>query len=177
MRQKKKSINRYLMVSWITVILLTFTKSGFAEIGKSLEGFKNSAFMKSRGIIFGDSYEPTAEARFKAGYNYAFQSKDKKYKIELIADKQGNEISAQFLHYPLPENDWEDYKNLRLSVDFVSEASGRKIDINEFTEFMMRVKRSKEGIGYTNRLAGYLVTVAVYGLKSDLIGWNISVEK
>jgi hypothetical protein len=171
MNKKRLTVARILIVT-----TLFFPSKASAEIGKSINDFKKCNFYNILRIKHDDShqvlFDPEPRYIGKTSFNFlGYLDKEQRYRMQLIADKDGKNIILQYLFCPLTKDKQLALNDSIFIFGFVKETSGGKINIDEFTNFMQRVSKLPLDKEYNQIINGYLITIAIFE------GWHIYISR
>ena len=161
---------------WFSLFLLTFLSRAHGSVGGSVDDFKNSKFAAAENFAFHDSYLITDDPVYKGKYAFNFFTPDRRYKLQLIADKRGKNIVFEYLLYPAADDQMIALKDGSIAISFVSQSSGQAVPAEQFVSIVSEANRGSRNVKYTKDINGYSVTVARYETDA-LSGWAIGIHK
>ncbi|HOU35964.1 MAG TPA: hypothetical protein PLJ26_00890 [Candidatus Omnitrophota bacterium] len=165
-----KKIFPFLVWSFI------YASCAYAQIGTSVKAFKAGSFARAEGFTLQGSYLITEDPAFEGKYAYNFFTEDNRYRIQLIADKKGNNIVFEYLMYPFAEDPDLAMKDGSIAISFVSQASAQAVTPDEFVSLVSEANKGAPNVRYTKVIRGYTVSMTRHRTEI-LTGWSIGVRR
>ncbi|MCU0650737.1 MAG: hypothetical protein MUC52_00690 [Candidatus Omnitrophica bacterium] len=148
----------------------------FGQIGRSVDEFKKSKFAVQEGFKFHDSYLITEDPLYQGKYAFNFFTADKRYKLQIIADRLGKAIVFEYLFYPVADNEMIALKDGSITLDFVSQSSGGKVSADQYISLVCEANAGNRNVKYTRKIEDFIVALTRYDNKM-ISGWSIGVNK
>jgi len=172
----------------ITLSVFLFSSISYAEIGKSVDDFKESKFAEVYSLKLVESgmveeyISPEDFIRpkefgllYKGKKSFLFKSPKEKLTVGLIASTDGKKVVCQELVFPLTSKDIEQFMYAGYTISFLHEATGGEIRSNlaadTIPQMMKEVKQTERSS--VKRIKGYTIR-ADYNLLS---GYEIIICK
>jgi hypothetical protein len=161
---------------WFFLFSFVSLSAAYARIGGSIDDFKKSKLAAAEGFTFHDSYQLTDDPVYDGKYAYNFFTADKRYKLQLIADKKGTGIVYEYLFYPVAEDQMIALKDGSIAISFVSQASMQAVLPEQFVTLVSEANKGTRNVKYSKGISGYTVSLTRYDTKI-LSGWSIGIHK
>jgi hypothetical protein len=161
---------------WFFLISFVCLSAAHARIGGSIDDFKISKLAAAEGFAFHDMYQLTDDPAYQGKYAFNFFTVDKRYKLQLIADKKGNNIVYEYLFYPAADDQMIALKDGSIAISFVSQASTQAVLPEQFVSLVSEVNGGARNVKHSRDISGYVVSLTRYDTKI-LSGWSIGIHK
>lgn len=133
-----------------------------AQIGESLKGLRQSSLVKGH-KFFQDSSWESQRVSLTTGYKmYLFLDQAKRYSFEVMTNQGGTYIYREAFSFPFKKDSSEFEKDKAVALEFIQEASGKKIEEKEFLSFLETVKGGVAGKEYKREFGDYLIKASVF---------------
>jgi hypothetical protein len=162
--------------AWFFLLSCACASSACAQIGASVEDFKTGTFALAEGFTQQSTYQITDDPLYKGTYAYNFFTADKRYKLQLIADKKGKHILFEYLFYPVADDQMIALKDGSIAISFVAQSSQEAVAPEQFVSLVSEANKGKRNIKYTKAINGYTVSVTRFDTPR-LTGWSIGIHK
>jgi len=178
-KSKSNNADIYFMIKK-TVLVFLFCciclSAAHARIGSSVDDFRKSEFAAAEGFTFHDSYQLTDDPVYQGRYAHNFFTADKRYKLQLIADRKGENIVFEYLFYPAADGQAIALKDGSIAISFAAHASAQAIAPGQFVSLVSEANMGARNVKYTRDINGYTVALTRYDTKM-LSGWSIGIHK
>jgi|GEM_PF-5404360 len=152
----------------VFLITFLFVDNIYAEIGKSVKDFQNSAFTKAETVKQYDAWRIGKTAIFY------FNDPPKRYLLQLKVDLDKNYVIEQSLDYLTPDNQTQADTDIAFMIKLLEEATGNRIEPKKLSDLVIAVfeKALRTKKPQTEEIKGYKITI---GARSNSI--NVCVNK
>jgi len=117
---------------WFFLFSCACLSAAYAQIGRSVDDFRKSEFAAAENFTFHDTYLLTDDPVYQGKYAHNYFTPDKRYKLQLIADKKGKTIVFEYLFYPAADDQMIALKDGSIALSFVSQASAQAVTPEQF---------------------------------------------
>jgi hypothetical protein len=152
---------------------LVYSDVAFAQVGETVKKFTRSKIVKDFAFVLDSTLDTGPFSTTPGQEKRIYKSKDNRYTIEVIADKEGKNVILEKLSYPLSES--QDPNDERCVTEFVSAATNDLVNKEDFLRLYKEIRHS-QGKKLELIEGGFIVSVAVYhhALYKEM---NITVTK
>jgi hypothetical protein len=162
--------------AWFFLFSLVCLSAANAQIGRSVDEFRQSKFAAAEGFTFLDSYQLTDDPVYRGKFAFNFFTADKRYNLQLIADKKGRNIVFEYLFYSATDDVMLSLKDGSISLAFIAQASADTVLPEAYISLVAETNGGARNKKYSRVMSGYTVSLTRFDTKK-LSGWSIGIHK
>lgn len=146
-----------------------------AEVGGSTRDFKHSGLVRTYHFILDETVDVGVYSTMPGKKKFLYKSRDNRYFLELISDKNEEEITSQNLTFFYRSQLSEADQDKACALDFFKEATGGKIEEKVFFELYEVAGRRAGSV--QERVSGNVLVSIVLMRHAVSSEWNIVIKK
>lgn len=161
----------------LIILLFLFITPSFAcaEVGGSTRDFKHSGLVRTYHFILDETVEIGAYSTMPGKEKFLYKSRDGRYYIELISEKDETHILSSSLTFRYAAQVLEAEQGKACALDFFKEATGGKIEEKVFFELYEAAGRR---IGLAQQTVSGDIAISVAVMRHAVSNeWNIVIKK